>query len=254
MIRPTFGVRAAGSQRSSPPAWRPESRIRRRRSCRGSRAARIASGKMRRKRTFIDSRQSATIFSTHCTRTGEAAVKRALNGKFGGSWQAAAGRASSRFPAARTASALLRALHRSASRSRSRTSTTGFAARNPMRTRPSCANCARTLGVPCPSEGRSTWRSSRRARTSNRPARRVRYEFFAEVAAEVGAAWIATGHTADDQAETVLHRHHSRNGIAGAAGDRCAETEPPEPTRQARRQETGARTPPSPFGDGAPGG
>jgi tRNA(Ile)-lysidine synthase len=49
-------------------------------------------------------------------------------------------------------------------------------------------------------------------------ARRVRYEFFAEVAAEVGAKWIATGHTANDQAETVLHRLVRGTGIQGLRG------------------------------------
>ncbi len=49
-------------------------------------------------------------------------------------------------------------------------------------------------------------------------ARRVRYEFFWEVATLFGAGWIATAHTADDQAETVLHRLLRGTGLQGLRG------------------------------------
>jgi tRNA(Ile)-lysidine synthase len=37
-------------------------------------------------------------------------------------------------------------------------------------------------------------------------ARAIRYEFLRETSERLGARYVATGHTADDQAETVLHR------------------------------------------------
>jgi tRNA(Ile)-lysidine synthase len=49
-------------------------------------------------------------------------------------------------------------------------------------------------------------------------ARRIRYEFFWEVATLFGAGWIATAHTADDQAETVLHRLLRGTGLQGLRG------------------------------------
>jgi tRNA(Ile)-lysidine synthase len=49
-------------------------------------------------------------------------------------------------------------------------------------------------------------------------ARRVRYDWLTSVALTVGSGWVATGHTADDQAETVLFQLLRGTGLDGMAG------------------------------------
>ena len=49
-------------------------------------------------------------------------------------------------------------------------------------------------------------------------ARRLRYAWLRDVARERGATWVATGHTASDNAETVLHHLTRGTGLNGLRG------------------------------------
>jgi tRNA(Ile)-lysidine synthase len=61
-------------------------------------------------------------------------------------------------------------------------------------------------------------RATREGLSVEDAARRLRYEFLTRIAKDVGATAIATGHTLDDQAETVLLRLLRGSGLDGLAG------------------------------------
>jgi len=61
-------------------------------------------------------------------------------------------------------------------------------------------------------------------------ARQARYDFLRRTAERWGARYVATGHTADDQAETILHRIVRGTGITGLSGMARARTLSPATT------------------------
>jgi tRNA(Ile)-lysidine synthase len=82
------------------------------------------------------------------------------------------------------------------------------------------AELCRSLGVACTVEA---WvrEGLEPPRSGLEPsARQARYRFLCQVAERAGARYVATAHTADDQAETILHRIVRGAGLRGLAGIR----------------------------------
>jgi tRNA(Ile)-lysidine synthase len=78
---------------------------------------------------------------------------------------------------------------------------------------------ARQLGVDCVTTRRDIQTlANETKRNLEEVARTERYEFFSKVAEEKGCSWIATGHNANDQAETALHRLIRGTGLQGLRG------------------------------------
>ncbi|GJE17417.1 tRNA lysidine(34) synthetase TilS [Methylobacterium marchantiae] len=76
---------------------------------------------------------------------------------------------------------------------------------------------ARALGLP---HHILTWEGDKPSRGIQAAARNARYGLLAECAGLIGAETVLTGHTADDQAETVLMRLFAGSGPTGLAGMR----------------------------------
>lgn len=77
---------------------------------------------------------------------------------------------------------------------------------------------ARRLDLPFEMERGNVLRRRKKGESVEAAARRIRYAFLDDVRRRRGARWVATAHTLDDQAESVLHHILRGTGLRGLAG------------------------------------
>jgi len=104
-----------------------------------------------------------------------------------------------------------------------------------------CQALAQRIGVPCRSTRADVARLAASGRESiEAAARRARYAWLAEARRDLDADFIATGHTLDDQAETVLLRLLRGAGTRGLSGIRVVRGAIIRPLLDCRRRDVRA--------------
>ncbi len=87
-----------------------------------------------------------------------------------------------------------------------------------------------SLGVDCIQGQTEGSEANASGESLEEAARAARYAFLTRTAERLGARYVATGHTADDQAETVLHHILRGTGLRGLGGMRFARSLSPAVT------------------------
>jgi len=132
-------------------------------------------------------------------------------------------------------SALLHILSRLSAPRRIRVSAAHFDHGLSLESRRSAVRCVqrcKSIGVSC-----RVGRAAGHLPLQHAALRAARYEFLESEAARLGATRIATGHQADDQAETVLFRIERGTGIRGLSGIPARRGEIVRPMLNLRRHE-----------------
>ena len=92
------------------------------------------------------------------------------------------------------------------------------------------AKLCQSLGVDCVQGQAEESGANAPSESLEEAARAARYAFLTRTAEQLGTRYVATGHTADDQAETILHHILRGTGLRGLAGMRFARSLSPAVT------------------------